>query len=386
MQWFINVEKIKKPAIDAVRNGKTKIYPRSKEKVYLHWMENLHDWCISRQLWWGHQIPVWYCGGRDLHDKLQQDPKTSGEGCGHAFVFSEKGKPDKCPKCGKTNLEQDPDVLDTWFSSGQWPFSTLGGLKGKDFEKFYPTDVLETAGDILFFWVARMMMMGFYRTGKAPFHSVYLHGLVTDKHGQKMSKSKGNGIDPTEMREKFGTDALRYSFIFGNAPGQRYRLYEQKIASFKKFINKVWNGARFAMLQFQDLSEDERKQIAKMSQEITETKRLKELKDLVIETTRLIDEYRFGIAAEKLYNFWWHTFCDLNIEEIKKEINELDPSEKERRNTLLAELLQLLITQLKLLHPFTPFITEHIWQILKEMDLIAENTEMLMVSKWPKSI
>jgi len=385
MQWFVNVKEIKQPAIDAVREGKTKIYPKSKEKVYLHWMENLKDWCISRQLWWGHQIPVWYCGSRDLHDSIEQNLETLENGCGHAFVYIGDNIPTKCPKCKGKNLEQDPDVLDTWFSSGQWPFTILGGPNGEDYKKFYPADVLETAGDILFFWVARMMMMGTYRTNHPPFHSVFLHGLVTDKHGQKMSKSKGNGIDPTEMREKHGTDALRYSFIFGNAPGQSYRLYEEKITSFRKFINKIWNGSRFAMLQFQNLSEEERTAIANAAENIHGTKRLELLEKHISEVTRLIDEFKFGISAEQLYNFWWHTFCDVYIEEIKSEINELDQSENKKRDQLLAELLKMLITQLKLLHPFTPFVTEHIWQILKEMGLISEDVKMLMISKWPKS-
>ena len=404
LQWFVDVQKIKQPAIDAVEEGKTKIYPKSKEKVYLHWMKNLKDWCISRQLWWGHRIPVWYCGGRDLHDELIADPGADfppvegrchpepveggqrgvGEGCGHAFFHYGGETLEKCPECGGTNLEQDPDVFDTWFSSGQWPFSTLGGENGDDYEKFYPGDVLETGGDILTFWVARMMLLGTYRTGEPPFHSVYLHGLVTDKHGQKMSKSKGNGIDPTEMREKYGTDALRYSFVFGNAPGQNYRLYEEKINSFKKFINKIWNGSRFAMMQFENLSEAERKEVAKQAESLSGTKWIDTLETQASETTRLLNEYRFGIAAEELYNYWWHTFCDKTIEEIKSAINEL-PEGDEKRKGLLAELLKMLVTQLKLLHPFIPFVTEEIWQILKSMNLIAEDTDMLMISKWPKA-
>ncbi len=397
-QWFVDVQKIKQPAIDAVKNGETKIYPESKEKVYMNWMENLQDWCISRQLWWGHRIPVWYCGGRDMYDTKLENAEATGDGCGHAFVQYE-GTPTECPECKGKNIEQDPDVFDTWFSSGQWPFSTLGGLEGEDFAKFYPGDVLETGGDILTFWVARMMLMGTYRTGKAPFHSVYLHGLVTDKNGQKMSKSKGNGIDPTEMREKYGTDALRFSFVFGNAPGQNYRLYEEKIKSFRNFINKIWNGSRFAMMQFGLLSEEEIKEIVSLSETISDTDRLKALNSHISETSRLIDEYRFGIAAETLYDFWWHTFCDQYIEEIKTEINTLsegngdsvipdsDPgSRNQKQLTLLAELLKLLTTQLKLLHPFTPFVTEEIWQVLKGMELLDDKADMLMMSKWPKVI
>jgi len=199
-----------------------------------------------------------------------------------------------------------------------------------------------------------------------------------------MSKSKGNGIDPTEMRERYGTDALRYSFVFSNSPGQNYRLYEEKISSFKKFINKIWNGSRFAMMQFESLSKDERQQITKQTTIIEGTERLDSLNKQVFETTRLLNEFRFGIAAEELYNFWWHTFCDKYIEEIKTAINELEENNKEKRNELLAELLKLLTTQLKLLHPFIPFVTEEIWQILKSMDLIEEDAEMIMISKWPK--
>lgn len=392
MQWFVNVQKIKQGAIDAVKKEQTKIYPKTEEKVYSNWMENLNDWCISRQLWWGHQIPIWYCGGRDLHDELIDNPEATGAGCGNAFYHYGKEKPVKCPQCGGTHLEQDPDVFDTWFSSAQWPYTTLGGLEGEDYKKFYPTDVLATGRDILFFWVARMMMMGIYKTGKPPFHSVYLYGLVTDKHGQKMSKSKGNGIDPTEMIEKYGTDALRYSFVFGNSPGQSYRLYEEKINGFKKFINKIWNGSRFALMQFENLSKDKRQQIAKQAVTIKGTERLDSLNNYIIETTRLLDEFRFGIAAEELYNFWWHIFCDKYIEEIKSAINdlgghtELDSESREKKNLkLLAELLRLLITQLKLLHPFIPFVTEEIWQILKSMNLIAEDVDMLMISTWPKT-
>lgn len=378
-QWFIAIDKIKQPAIDAVAQNKTKIYPKSKEKVYMHWMENLKDWCISRQLWWGHQIPVWYCGGRDLYDELMENPDAQGYGCGYAFVKYD-GKPDKCPRCGREKLEQDPDVFDTWFSSGQWPYSTLGGPEGEDFKKFYPADVLETGGDILFFWVARMMLLGIYRTGKPPFHTVYLHGLVTDREGQKMSKSRGNAIDPHEMMERYGTDALRYSYVFGNAPGRNYRLYEEKIKGFRNFINKIWNGSRFTIMQFENLTKLERAEIAKLSLETTPTPRTKSLQKYTINTTRLIDEFKFGIAAEELYDFWWHTFCDRYIEEIKDSIQTI----KGKHRFLLAELLHLLITQLKLLHPFVPFITEEIWQILKEMNLIAEDAEMIMISKWPE--
>jgi len=379
-QWFVDVSKLKGKAIEAVENGDTVIHPKSQAKEYLRWMNNLEDWCISRQLWWGHQIPVWYCGGKKLADSLQEgNTVTEGEsGCGHFFYSLEK--PTKCPKCGGTHLEQETDVFDTWFSSGQWPMSTMGGSGAKDFEQFYPTTVMETAKDILFFWVARMMMLCTYRTGIVPFKHVYLHGLVTDREGKKMSKSRGNGIEPKEMIEKYGADALRFSFLYGNAPAKSYKIYDEKVKSFRNFVNKIWNGARFALMQFETLSDEEKSEVLSLSESDMNTERLNVLEAEGKKITEYIEKYKFGLAASSIYEFWWHTFCDVDIEAIKQQIVE---GTVERKRELRAELLKMLKIQLKLLHPFVPFVTEEIWQQMKKYDLVSVGEDMLMVARWP---
>jgi len=382
-QWFVKVSELKKKAIDAVESGETAIHPKAQEKGYLRWMENLEDWCISRQLWWGHQIPMWYCGGKEFSDRQREGTGTikvlnPSQPCGEYFYLLEK--PQKCPYCAGVELQQETDVFDTWFSSGQWPMSVFGGPGTKDFDLYYPTTVLETAKDILFFWVARMMMLCTYRTKKAPFSHVYLHGLVTDREGKKMSKSRGNGIEPAEMISKYGADALRFTFMHGNAPALSYRIYDEKVRSFRNFVNKIWNGARFALMQFDEVTDSAKTDILLHSQKEILSKRLDSLKVLGNNITKNIETYKLGRAATDIYEFWWHTFCDIYIEEIKAEMVNTDESKKQE---LLSELLSLLTIQLKLLHPFVPFVTEEIWQTMKEMSLTQKDESLLMIAKWP---
>lgn len=339
-QWFIRMTakpSLRDLAVKAVKNGEIKFIPPQMEKIFRHWMKNLRDWNISRQIAWGIQIPAWYCECEKI-------------------VIS-KTKPSKCPKCGSKNLIQDPDVFDTWFSSGQWPYATLGYPNSKDFKTFYPTDVMETGHDILFFWVARMIMLGLYRTGKVPFRTVYLHGLVRDNDRQKMSKSKGNVIDPLGVAELYGTDAVRMALVIGNTAGNDIIISEEKIRGYRNFANKIWNATRFVL------------QNAKMSSKNPKygknnKAKLLKLKKLVKETTQDLENYRFHHAAERLYHFFWHYYADKVIEEMKKKPNP-------------ALLLEFHTTLLKLLHPFLPFITERIWQ-----ELNREN--LLIIEKWPE--
>lgn len=377
-QWFIDVSKIKQPAIDAIANKELRIYPKSQEKMYLRWLNKLDDWCISRQLWWGHQIPVWYCGSKEYFDSLQDGAAIDANQCGKAFFSVEK--PEKCPHCGNTHVEQESDVLDTWFSSGHWPFSTLGGPEGKDYAMYYPTDVMETGIDILFFWVARMVMIGTYRTGKVPFSKVFLHGLVTDKEGKKMSKSRGNGVDPHEMIKKYGADAVRMTFLHSNSPGRNYRVYEEKIGGFGKFINKVWNGARFTVMQFEGLTSEQKKNICSIDPATIKTDRMTALNEYVANITRLLEHFKFGLAAVQMYEFWWHTFCDKYIEEIKTELKD---APEDKKQLLLAELWYLLKTQIKVMHPFIPFVTEEIWRKLHQLELTQGEQDLLMIADWP---
>ena len=353
-QWFVKMEPLAKPAIEAVRSGQTKLIPARFDKIYYNWMENIKDWCISRQLWWGHRIPVWYCAD-----------------CGEMIAAGET--PDTCPKCGGKQLTQDPDTLDTWFSSALWPFSTLGWPdKTPELEYFYPTDVLVTGYDIIFFWVARMIFSGLEHMGETPFHTVLFHGLVRDAQGRKMSKSLGNGIDPLEVIEAYGADALRFTLATGNSPGNDMRYMEEKVKASRNFANKLWNAARFILMNLSDSLE--RPELPATLQ-IEDKWLLSKYNALVREVTDNLEKYELGVAVQKLYDFIWDVLCDWYIELAKARLQSEDESSRLDAQRMLVYVMT---GTLKLLHPFMPFITEEIWQALPN-DGCA-----LMVSKWPE--
>ena len=355
-QWFVAMEEMAKPAINAIKTGELKFVPESYSKTYLHWLENIRDWCISRQLWWGHRIPAYYC-----------------DECGEIVVS--KGMPSVCPKCGCTHFTQDPDTLDTWFSSALWPFSTLGWPeKTEELDYFYPTDVLVTGYDIIFFWVIRMVFSGYEQTGKAPFHTVLIHGLVRDSQGRKMSKSLGNGIDPLEVIDKYGADALRLTLITGNAPGNDMRFYWERVEASRNFANKVWNASRFIMMnlegsEIKEPSLDELKPADKWI--------LSKVNTLAKDVTENMDKYEMGIAVQKVYDFIWDEFCDWYIEITKTRTynKENDPASA---NAAFWTLKTVLTEALKLLHPFMPFITEEIFCTLHPEE------DTIMLAKWPE--
>lgn len=353
-QWFIKMKPLAEPAIKVVKEGKIKIIPKHWTKTYFEWMENIRDWCISRQIWWGHQIPAWYC------------PK------GHITVSEET--PQKCQVCGSTQLEQDPDVLDTWFSSALWPFGTLGWPEEtEDLKTFYPTDLLVTGFDILFFWVARMIMMGLKFAGDIPFKDVYIHALVRDEKGQKMSKSKGNVIDPVEMIEKYGADALRFTLTALAAQGRDIKLSVERIEGYRHFINKLWNASRFILMNLKDYNPSfEYENYLEWSDRWI----LNLLNKTIKETTQFLETYEFDRAAATLYEFVWHNFCDWYIEISKERLYGDNPVAK---NTVQKVLLKVLTETLKLLHPIIPFITEEIYQLL------PEHGESIVIEKWPES-
>ena len=352
-QWFVKMEPLAKEALRVVKEGEVKFVPERFSKTYTNWMENVHDWCISRQLWWGHQIPAWYC-----------------DECGHINVSRED--PTKCEKCGCTHLTRDPDVLDTWFSSALWPFSTLGWPeKTEDLAYFYPTSVMVTGYDIIFFWVARMIFSGCEQMKKIPFHTVLIHGLVRDDKGRKMSKSLGNGIDPLEMAEKYGADALRFNLITGNSPGNDTRFYTEKCEAMRNFANKIWNASRFVMmnLTIDQCVLPETGELAAEDKWV-----LSKLNTLVKEVTENLDSYEIGVASAKVYDFLWDTYCDWYIELTKTRLN----GEDEQAKLVAQNVLCYVLTELlKLLHPFMPFITEEIYQALPHEDAY------LMTSQWP---
>lgn len=361
LQWFVKMQPLAEKAIKAVQKKQITFVPERFEKEFLSWMENIQDWCISRQLWWGHQIPVWYC------KKVAEWPKGSkkkGEGCGQPIVA--ESEPKSCPHCGNLALVRDPDVLDTWFSSGLWPFSTLGWPdKTADLKRYYPNTILETGRDIIFFWVARMVTMGLELTGEIPFNTVYLHGLVLDEHGKKMSKSSGNGVDPLEMAEKFGADALRLSLTVGAAPGVDLRFSETKIAGQRNFVNKLWNASRFVAtkLKSKDIPHDP------VPHGLPDRWILSRLNSLIGEVTTSLEKYAFGEAASKIQDFVWHEFCDWYLEITKDTPNA-------------AVLAHVIAQVLRLAHPFIPFVTESIWNHLfggKKVTLLANQ-------KWPTAI
>ena len=356
-QWFVKMAPLAKEAIRVVKDGTIQFVPERFTKTYLNWMENVHDWCISRQLWWGHQIPAWYC-----------------DECGHINVSRED--PTKCEKCGCTHLTRDEDVLDTWFSSGLWPFSTLGwpDLDSEDLKYWYPTTDMVTGYDIIFFWVARMVVSGMEQMKKEPFKTVFIHGLVRDDKGRKMSKSLGNGIDPLEMAEKYGADALRFNLITGNSPGNDMRFYVEKCEAMRNFANKIWNASRFVMMNLTIDHVELPEQL-----ELEDKWVLSKLNTLVKEVTDNMDAFEIGVASAKVYDFIWDTYCDWFIELCKARLTGEDERSKVNAQNVLCYVL---IETLKLLHPFMPFITEEIYQALPHT--AEDKGEFIMLQKWPE--
>ncbi len=353
-QWFVAMEQLAKPAIEAVKKGDTKFVPPHFDKTYYHWLENIRDWCISRQLWWGHQIPAFYC-----------------DDCGEMVVTKEDSC--NCPKCGKA-MRQDPDTLDTWFSSALWPFSTLGWPeKTEEMDYFYPTSTLVTGYDIIFFWVIRMMFSGLEHTGEVPFDTVLIHGLVRDSQGRKMSKSLGNGIDPLEVIDKYGADALRFTLVTGNAPGNDMRFYWERVEASRNFANKVWNASRFIMMHLGDNTITE-----PAYEELNEADKwiLSEVNTLAKDVTDNMEKYELGIAVQKIYDFVWTEFCDWYIEVVKPRLFQKEENPASA-NAAFWTLKTVLINSLKLLHPYMPFITEEIFCTLQS------NEESIMISEWP---
>jgi valyl-tRNA synthetase len=352
-QWFVKMDELIKPAVEAVKSGEIQLIPKRMEKTYFNWTDNIRDWCISRQLWWGHRIPAYYC-----------------DACGEVVVSAQA--PEKCPKCGHTHLTQDSDTLDTWFSSALWPFSTLGWPEQtEDLKYFYPTDVLVTGYDIIFFWVIRMIFSGYEQMGEKPFKTVLFHGLVRDSQGRKMSKSLGNGIDPLEIIDQYGADALRLTLITGNAPGNDMRFYYERVEASRNFANKIWNASRFIMM---NMPEDFK--IENPSLEPVDKWILSKLNTLIQDMTDNMDSFELGIAVQKVYDFIWDEFCDWYIEMVKPRLYNSD--NEESRNGALWTLKTVLIDALKLLHPYMPFITEEIFCTLQSEE------ESIMISKWPE--
>ncbi len=355
-QWFVNMKKMAEAAIKTLKDGNLTFVPERFDKTYLHWLENIKDWCISRQLWWGHRIPAWYC-----------------DDCNNMIVKRGTDAPCKCEKCGCTHFKQEEDTLDTWFSSALWPFSTLGWPnKTKEMEYFYPTDVLVTGYDIIFFWVIRMVFSGLEQTGKTPFHHVLIHGLVRDSQGRKMSKSLGNGIDPLEVIDKYGADALRMTLLTGNAPGNDMRFYWERVESSRNFANKVWNASRFIMMNLD--AADVPKDINSDELTIADKWILSKTNRLIKDVTDNMEKYELGIALSKVYDFIWEEFCDWYIEMVKPRLYS---KEDKTKAAALWTLKKVLNCALKLLHPFMPFITEEIYCTLNPEE------ESIMISKYP---
>ena len=364
-QWFVKMDDLIKPAIRAVQDGDIKLIPDSMKKTYFNWTDNIKDWCISRQLWWGHRIPAWYC-----------------DDCGETIVAEQA--PERCPKCGSTHLHQDPDTLDTWFSSALWPFETLGWPdETEDLKYFYPTDVLVTGYDIIFFWVIRMIFSGYEQMGERPFKTVLFHGLVRDEQGRKMSKSLGNGIDPLEVINKYGADALRLTLITGNAPGNDMRYSETKVENSRNFANKVWNASRFICM---NMDEDEEADPSVLPEGLEPADKwiLSKFNKTVRDVTENMEKYELGVAVQKVHDFIWDEFCDWYIEMVKPRLysrgteESKDSASKDvSRNAALWTLQTVLIGSLKLLHPYMPFITEEIFRTVQSKE------DSIMVSSWP---
>ena len=352
-QWFVKMEPLAKPAIEAVRSGRTRFIPERFDKIYFNWMENIKDWCISRQLWWGHRIPAWYCTG-----------------CGEMIVSRET--PQTCPKCGSHRLEQDPDTLDTWFSSALWPFSTLGWPDDTpELRYFYPTDTLVTGYDIIFFWVARMIFSGLAHMDEAPFKTVLIHGLVRDAQGRKMSKSLGNGIDPLEIIDRYGADALRFTLATGNSPGNDMRFSDEKVNASRNFANKIWNASRFILMNLSDGVKPGLPETLNIEDKWV----LSKYRTLVREVTDNLEKFELGLAVQKLYDFIWDILCDWYIELCKSRLQ----AGGETSEAAQRVLVYVMTGTLKLLHPFMPFITEEIWQAL------PHDGESIMVAPWPQA-
>lgn len=355
-QWFVKMDELIKPAVDGVKNGEIELIPKRMEKNYFNWTDNIRDWCISRQLWWGHRIPAYYC-----------------EDCGEMVVS--KDEVHTCPKCGSKHMVQDPDTLDTWFSSALWPFSTLGWPENTaDLDYFYPNDVLITGYDIIFFWVIRMVFSGYEQMGKAPFHTVLFHGLIRDDQGRKMSKSLGNGIDPLEVIDKYGADALRLTLITGNAPGNDMRFYLDRVEASRNFANKVWNASRFIMMNLEDYKDEK-----PLDSELTTTDRwiLSRINRVTKDVTENLDKYELGIAVSKVQDFVWDEFCDWYIEFVKPRMYDKSEEGRNSKNAALWTLKKVLSQALKLLHPYMPFITEEIYCTLHPEE------ESIMIADWP---
>ena len=365
-QWFVKMDELITPAVEAVKKGEIKLIPERMNKIYYNWTDNIRDWCISRQLWWGHRIPAYYC------DK-----------CGEIVVAKEA--PAVCPKCGETHFTQDPDTLDTWFSSALWPFSTLGWPeKTEDLDYFYPTDVLVTGYDIIFFWVIRMIFSGYEQMGEKPFKTVLFHGLVRDSQGRKMSKSLGNGIDPLEIIDRYGADALRLTLITGNAPGNDMRFYYERVEASRNFANKVWNASRFIMMNMDQEEEKTGKRgwetsYAEIRESLYPVDKwiISKLNTLVKDVTDNMDSFELGIAVQKVYDFIWDEFCDWYIEMVKPRLYSTETGGEEGKLAALWTLQNVLTSALKLLHPYMPFITEEIFCTLQTKE------ESIMVSEWP---
>ncbi|OUP68089.1 valine--tRNA ligase [Anaerotruncus colihominis] len=352
-QWFVKMEPLAKPAVEAVRSGRTRFIPERFDKIYFNWMENIKDWCISRQLWWGHRIPAWYCTG-----------------CGEMIVSRET--PQTCPKCGSHRLEQDPDTLDTWFSSALWPFSTLGWPDDTpELRYFYPTDTLVTGYDIIFFWVARMIFSGLAHMDEVPFKTVLIHGLVRDAQGRKMSKSLGNGIDPLEIIDRYGADALRFTLATGNSPGNDMRFSDEKVNASRNFANKIWNASRFILMNLSDDVEPGLPETLNIEDKWV----LSKYRTLVREVTDNLEKFELGLAVQKLYDFIWDILCDWYIELCKSRLQ----AGGETSEAAQRVLVYVMTGTLKLLHPFMPFITEEIWQAL------PHDGESIMVAPWPQA-
>lgn len=395
-QWFVKVDSLAKKAIGAAKKEDIKIYPKNFEHQYFQWLENLKDWNISRQIVWGIRIPAWKCsrchpvilnsfqdlGRTEIPKQVRNDKKRVQHDKGEDWIVTEGQKPEKCPTCGSRELDQDTDTFDTWFSSGQWPFVTLMTGKSGDFEKFYPTSVMETGYDLLKAWVSRMVMMGLYVTGKVPFKHVLFHGLVNDPYGKKMSKSKGNVVDPLELIDKYGADAIRFALIYGNATGNDQSLSYPKLEAARKFTNKLWNIARFILMKREILNPKLQipnnltiEQLNNLAQHGNDKSMIKKTEKLIVEVTKDIDNYNFNFAAEKLYDFAWHEFADKYIEKVKSTNND---------SFIILNSLFLIL--LRLLHPFMPFVTEEIYQrLVSRSEIPLRGRESIMISRWPKT-